>query len=1773
MKRFLQFLLSFAFAIPGMAPAAAPPGALDPTFGEGGIQTYGLGQGLAEPGTALAKAPDGRLYMVGRVMAGSPLRQGIGFMRLLPNGEKDSTFGNGGRQAYTDELLGNLVVHDAAFQSNGKLIVAGEASTKGAQPEKGMLVCRFNLDGTPDEGFGGIEASPGCTFAKIADGAVAHALAIQPDGRIALAGWTYVTGKQRALIARVKTDGTFDASIGGSGFRMPFPSTDSSFRDVEVGPGGGGGRLVAVGERTLAGEPDYDVLVAQFTLSDGKLDPAFNPGSQAGRRTIAFNYSPKGRDRANAVKVSASGKIYAAGSAQFPGVTDLNTVITLVVLKSDGSDDAAFRDGGKTYYTACPDSGSNGNGGGWWVPSICTQYPQDLRLLDDGKLVMAGSKALSMFALRLKTDGDPDETFGSQDPDEKGFALVNASAGNAGSIANRIAVQGARVLLAGAAQHTPTDTSFSDFVIARLDHGKPDAFLVTPKVFPVGTGTTSPAAPQAVAHSGFAYFTVAPAAGHAVQNVTSNCAGALIGDVFVAGPITGNCAVNATFAADVTVTYRPGENGMLHWEQGYVQPGQEIAKTVPFGGSGPSIEAIPLDGYKFLKWSDGSIANPRVDANVTGSLSVTAAFVPKTYLVSQQLPAPAGGALMPASRVVKHGDHAPFTVLPDPGYGVASVSSPGCDGVLAGGTYVTGAVTADCQIDVDFVPSDAHYTLTYRAGPQCEIEGAVDGVLEQEVASGYDGAAVKVAPKPGSQFVGWSDNFPGVLVGETAVRTDTHVFGHLDVTAQCASLDAAIHSVTPVYGKGGALDPHSPTLVADGNSLQFTLLPAAGYAIDTIAGCNGGALDGNVYTTAPITADCEIHAAFVASDVQYQLRYAAGAGGALDGVAEQSVISGGSGTAVEAIAHPGHFFVQWSDGSTDNPRRDENVVADVDVVAQFAAEGQLIVTPSAGAGGSISPSLAQVVAPGAVLQFVVTPDPAFGIAGVSGCGGTLQGKLYTTAPIQASCHVQAHFAGSDASYWLTYAAGAHGSLEGQLVQQVTSGESGSSVLAKPDPGYQFLQWSDGSTDNPRVDSGVVADLDVTAEFAASGSLIVTPSAGVGGSIVPGVKQVASPGQVLQFGVLPDAGFTVAAVGGDCGGSLQGNVYTTAPISASCSIEASFAASEATYTLKYVAGPNGKVDGQAEVSQQVPSGASGSAVEAQPAAGHFFVQWSDGSTANPRTDAHVVADLEVTAQFAQNGGFVVKPVAGPGGSLSPGLAQVVTAGSVVEFGVHPDDGFLVDEVHGCGGSLNGNVYVTAAVQANCEVQASFVASDQQFQLTYLAGPNGSVVGAVQQSVPAGADGEPVTAVPANGHFFVKWSDGRAESERTDTDVSADLTVSAEFAAIGTPVHTVTPIAGPGGAFWPAGPLNVVDGDNAVFTVKPDPGFAIDEVVGCGGTLVGNQYVTAPVLADCDVQASFVASAQTFVLTYRAGANGLVNGQAEISTEVGAGGAGPVVAAQPASGFEFVQWSDGSVANPRQDQNVAADVDVTAEFAAEGTTIHRVVPLSGEGGALVPPVQQHVAHGDSAVFEVVPNEGYAIASVGGSCGGELAGNQYVTAPVTADCTVEATFQTSSQVFSLVYNAGPHGRVNGQAAVAQNVVAGGSGPMVEAQPDAGYQFLQWSDGMPANPRQDTNVTADLEATAQFAPIGATLYTVTPIASAGGGLSPGVPMQVAAGEKAEFTLLPNAGYGIQSVASSCGGALAGDVFTTEPVHANCTVEAAFFDDRIFASGFDSGQ
>ena len=85
---------------------------------------------------------------------------------------------------------------------------------------------------------------------------------------------------------------------------------------------------------------------------------------------------------------------------------------------------------------------------------------------------------------------------------------------------------------------------------------------------------------------------------------------------------------------------------------------------------------------------------------------------------------------------------------------------------------------------------------------------------------------------------------------------------------------------------------------------------------------------------------------------------------------------------------------------------------------------------------------------------------------------------------------------------LNYLPGTNGAISGATPQVVSYTGSGSAVTAVPNAGWQFVNWSDGSTANPRTDMNVTSNLTVTANFA----VLITPavtslSLGAGGTAV------------------------------------------------------------------------------------------------------------------------------------------------------------------------------------------------------------------------------------------------------------------------------------------------------------------------------------------------------------------------------------------------------------------------------------------------------------------------------------------------------------------------------------------------------------------------------------------------------------------------------------------------------------------------------------------------
>jgi hypothetical protein len=394
----------------------------------------------------------------------------------------------------------------------------------------------------------------------------------------------------------------------------------------------------------------------------------------------------------------------------------------------------------------------------------------------------------------------------------------------------------------------------------------------------------------------------------------------------------------------------------------------------------------------------------------------------------------------------------------------------------------------------------------------------------------------------------------------------------------------------------------------------------------------------------------------------------------------------------------------------------------------------------------------------------VTAVPDAGYHFVSWSDGVLTATR-TDTNVQANLTVTASFAINQ--YTLTYNAGANGSISGATPQTVNHGADGTAVTAVPNAGYHFVSWSDGVLTATRTDTNVQSDLTVTASFAIN-QYTLTYTAGAHGSISGTSPQTVNHGaDGTAVTAVPDAGYHFVS----WSDGVLTATRTDTNVQADLSVTASFAIT--THTLTYSAGPNGSISGS--TPQVVADGADGTAVTAVPNAGYHFVSWSDGALTATRTDTNVHADISVTASFAINQ-YTLTYTAGAHGSISGTSPQTVN---------HGTDGTAVTAVpdaHYHFVSWSDGVLTATRtdtnVQANLSVTASFAIDTHT--LTYTAGPHGSISGTSPQTVNHGADGTAVTAVPDAHYHFVSWSDGVLTATRTDTNVQADLSVTASFA---------------------------------------------------------------------------------------------------------------------------------------------------------------------------------------------------------------------------------------------------------------------------------------------------------------------------------------------------------------------------------------------------------
>jgi len=382
------------------------------------------------------------------------------------------------------------------------------------------------------------------------------------------------------------------------------------------------------------------------------------------------------------------------------------------------------------------------------------------------------------------------------------------------------------------------------------------------------------------------------------------------------------------------------------------------------------------------------------------------------------------------------------------------------------------------------------WTVTVTAGANGSV--SVDGVSGNYSATVPDGTVLTLSATASEHyaFTQWSDgntDNPRTIT----VTSDIALSSENDPLSYHVRIRTNGNGSVSVDGTVGDYDDYC----SYGTSLALEALPATDYSFDSWS-------DGNTSTTrtVTVTGDIVLAASFQEETQYYSVNiYSSGPFTiVVDGVEGDYYESVAEGTelSVEAIIEEGSIFDSWSDGNTDNPRtltvdgqieltaychEDEYVEPTYLTVNGVQGEGTVSID-----GGEPDYSVTEEVIPEDCRSIEAFPEEGYEFV-----EWTTQGQVSVNDPTEnptyacsgnedgATNIVNAVFQQVEEDFNVDIHAGANGSVSvdgvpGDYLETVPGGTV-LDIEALPDTDYEFTQWSDGNTDNPRtltVDSDI-----------------------------------------------------------------------------------------------------------------------------------------------------------------------------------------------------------------------------------------------------------------------------------------------------------------------------------------------------------------------------------------------------------------------------------------------------------------------------------------------------------------------------------------------------------------------------------------------------------------------------------------------------------------------------------------------------------------------------
>ena len=924
-------------------------------------------------------------------------------------------------------------------------------------------------------------------------------------------------------------------------------------------------------------------------------------------------------------------------------------------------------------------------------------------------------------------------------------------------------------------------------------------------------------------------------------------------------------------------------------------------------------------------------------------------------------------------------------------------------------------------------------------------------------------------------------------------------------------------------------------------------------------------------------------------DTGHVVAFTADFGGSLYGESTQQIANGAACSAVTALPSKECAFLNWTgpDGfiSTDNPLIVSNVVKDMGFTAHFTTTTYFNIVITADVGGSLKGNATQSVPYGGNSAAVTAvPDEGYTFYKWNGSySGTANPLILTN--VREDVAATAEF--EVKRYDLIYTAAKGGFIDGENLQNVAHGQSGSAVAAAPYADYYFTAWSDGVATASRTDANVTANVTATALFS-----LWKPAASLATARYEHTATSLTDGKVLAAGGL----------GVDYAKLSSCELYD--PATNAWTPAASMATSRLQHTATLL--PNGTVlvAGGLDAEYNLLSSCElyNPATDTwTPAASMATAKYEHTPTLLP--DGRVLVTGGYGADYVLSSCELYDPATNawtPTASMATAkyehTATLLPGGIVLVAGGQGVDNIILSSCELYDPTIGAWTPTTSMVSARYLHTATLLPDG-----TVLAAggfdANHIVLSSCELYDPATGAWTPAASMATARHLHTATLllDGTVLAVGGYYDASYITILSCElynyasglwtlYKPMNIPRYNHTASLLPNGRVLVAGGENDYnalsscilsdlflsvsfaadssrgaiqgetrqfvreDADTTPVSAVPNIGFSFVNWTGTGGfqPSQSNPLTIDTVRQEMAITANFAIN--TYTLAYAAGAGGSIRGANPQSVTYG--GSGSAVTAVQDTGYHFTSWSDGVATVVRTDSNVAADKSVTASFVINSYTLSYTSGVGGSISGVNPQTAQY--GGSSSTVTAVTSTGFRFIRW------TLGAAEYSTSPtltvldVKADMAFTAVFGAAAETPTLTMAASPSeaGTVSPSA---PTTVEKGAVVPVSAKVSSGYVFDLWdvqppAAGFVASPSSTETTVAllgDATLTALFKeiPASAMLTVVAEPSICASMVLPRGASQVPTSAPVALSAAPSGGYAFVSWAVDSGSASIADL------------------------------